>query len=90
MTTLVLNENGTVQFPANLLKLLGWKTGSRLEIKADNNAVTLVNQSNVNQIQAESTKEKTEFEKKIDEAFGMVTVDSDKKRDLLNFVAGIS
>ncbi len=43
MTTLMLNENGTVPFSASLLELLGWKTGNRLELKANKNTVTLIN-----------------------------------------------
>lgn len=68
MTTLVLNENGTVQFPASLLKILGWQIGNRLEIKTDKNMVTLINQNSA------KTKDLSDFEKEIEESFGMVTV----------------
>lgn len=83
MTTITVGKQGTIQIPQDLLKTLGWQSGSLVELSVEHDIVTI--KSNTEQ----ASKEKQQaIENAVNASFGMIKVRRDKKKgDLLDFDA---
>lgn len=83
MTTITVNKQGAIQLPQEILKSLGWQSGSQLELSVEHDIVTIKANSHLPTEPKPST-----IEKSINDAFGMIKVHRKKgKGTLLDFDA---
>lgn len=74
MTTLTITETGILQFPPNILKLLGLQKGGTVEIQPTNQGITLKPSPKITQLA--NDEHQRLIDEKVNQGFGMVKIDS--------------